>query len=306
MTGKNSPQTQNQQAPNLHDKAPPELNILQAKISNILRGLRGWADLFAVVVAVISIFISLNLSRSRENRLLRSRLTEVLDRYTELQASVYELHREINSNPNFTLNYQGAVGTLQIQAYTLLAQAANIADRIPDQVTAVDYLTIANGFQLTTNLSLAESYYLKALEQSRSEFNRVVILRAFANALSTKGDVEGYRLRFDQALDAISRLNRSDLEQTTDRITTYVLWSQAEAVNDQNDEAEMQILKACELAMEIEGMQRRSESLRVIQQQWSATQTRGSATISVAPSPSVFESDLEIGSSICTRLTQQP
>lgn len=128
-----------------------------------------WNELLTITIAVVSLVISLNTSQSQNNRELREQLTDTLDHRLAISLQLQKIGQDMQATTDAkaAIKLQGDLSTLGAQDYALVAQAAELARKIPDEVMWVDYMILANGFAFSGDHRTAERYYLQTLDAAK-------------------------------------------------------------------------------------------------------------------------------------------
>lgn len=221
---------------------------------------RSWKDLLAIGIAVISLAISLNTSQKQATRDQRRQLTDTLDRYLQIQTQQINIYQEIQRNPNDVQLREFSrlvYNTFDMQNTALLAQAADLADQIPGEVTWVDYATMALGYASTGDIVTAEKFYRAAIDAADdsgggSGANPYAVGRArnmYAAFLFTQPSrIEDGRREY-RAINALMRsMDVEDELKLSYEVNNDLYWARSELSIADLGGADKVLAEACEVA----------------------------------------------------------
>jgi len=213
-----------------------------------------WNELLTIAIAVISLVISLNTSQKQAARDQRQQLTDTLDRYLQIQAQQIDVFQQIQSNPN---NLQmrefsrQVYNTFDLQNTALLAQAADLAREIPDEVGWADYATMAAGFASTGDLATAERYYRLAIDSAAgaSDYATGRARNMYAAFLFTQPSrVEDGRHEYEAIQQLVEQMAVDEELKRYYSVNQYLFWARSEANIGNLNEADAVLKDACEVA----------------------------------------------------------
>jgi len=210
-----------------------------------------WNELLTITIAVVSLAISLNASRSQTHRELRQQLTDTLDRRMATTMEIQRLNQEMRStnDPQEINALQNDLALLGVQDYALVSQAAGLARQIPAEVSWMDYSILANGFAIAGDLENAERYYLETIEAAPSDFARQWAKNGYAWFLfSQPARIEDGRAQYEGIIDLISGMTVEDELKRIYLVNAYKGWAQSEANLGNLEQVDEVLGRGCEVA----------------------------------------------------------
>lgn len=232
-----------------------------------------WNELLTISIAVVSLAISLDTSRSQTHRELRQQLTDTLDRRMAITMEVQRLNQDMLSatDPQMISALQSDLGILGAQDYALVAQAAELARQIPDEVAWMDYSILANGFAIAGDLENAERYYLETIEAAPSDFARQWAKNGYAWFLfSQPARIEDGRAQYEEIIALISSVDVDEELRRGYLVNAYKAWAQSEANLGNIAQVDEVLGRGCEVAKSSELPRARDALTFDLNRLWSA------------------------------------
>ena len=184
-----------------------------------------WNDIISLCLAgaafVISL-ISMRQKRLETERAIRRELSEAIDKLNKISIETAKLWEDGLTPPE-----QNLLNIYGQQAVSLTRQAIYLADQIPTRVSDVEYGTLASGLVNLGNMSQAEEYFRKSVEQSPDPFSKAMNKRGYAYFLFSVGNVERGRQTFQESLETFD--SPGDLNWYA-KGSTYLRWAISEAI----------------------------------------------------------------------------
>lgn len=232
-----------------------------------------WSELLTITIAVVSLAISLDTSRSQTHRELRQQLTDTLDRRMAITLEIQKLNQEMRTtnDPQMVTALQNDLGILGAQDYALIAQAAELARQIPDEVAWMDYAILANGFAIAGDLENAEKYYLQTIGAAPSDFAAQWAKNGYAwFLLSQPARLEDGRAQFEEIIALISNMEVDEELRRGYLVNAYKAWAQSEANLGNIEQVDQVLGRGCEVAKSSELPRVRDALTFDLNQLWTA------------------------------------
>jgi tetratricopeptide (TPR) repeat protein len=202
------------------------------------------ALLFSLLTFGLSAYWSSNQNDRAEDRL---RQEEVQASREELRSLLQRLY-EIGGSAQTDATNEYVTAELML----LSQQAFEIVNRIPDNVSTVEYVSVGQFLALNGSYADARVVYERALERVTSANDYVVASRALGGLLLVTGDIEAGRRYYQQALEVGNAYtDEVDLYLTFQHGQTEAAWTQAELARGQCAEAERHLAEAARYADEL-------------------------------------------------------
>lgn len=231
-----------------------------------------WNELLTITIAVVSLVISLNTSQSQNNRELREQLTDTLDHRLAISLQLQKIGQDMQATTDAkaAIKLQGDLSTLGAQDYALVAQAAELARKIPDEVMWVDYMILANGFAFSGDHRTAERYYLQTLDAAKdSAFATQWAKSTYAWFLfGQPGRIEDGRAQYEEIIDLISNMDLHDEAKRRTLVNTYGAWAQSEGSLGNYSEVARILVRGCEVARLVENPLSRTNLMNYLSRTW--------------------------------------
>lgn len=207
-----------------------------------------WYRNVQVLVAVFALLLFLGTTAvsaywaSAQNDAAERRLRqqEIHDAKVELRALLQRLQAIPGENVELYSTDADPLVTRSLGVYLaaenalLTNQALAIIDRIPDQISTLEYVSVGNALGFIGNHGAAQRLYERAIEVAKDAYDHVGAHRSLAMSLMTGGDVEGGRDHFDEALTVAERYPSpvEDFAAFMDT-ETEMLWASTESAQNQ-------------------------------------------------------------------------
>jgi tetratricopeptide (TPR) repeat protein len=181
-------------------------------------------SLFAIILSITATFRGEIRADFEADRTIRSQLTFVLESMMQANLDGVKIGSEpaTASNDNYI---QTSLNILNQRNASLLSQAMYLSNQIPELVTPVELVTIAHAQLQIGNLILAEEYYSKAVDLSKSDYDTISSLRIRGNYFFINHRFQEGRNDYKKALGLFSANN--DMSSWTHG-TTYLRWANDE------------------------------------------------------------------------------
>ncbi|MDQ6828861.1 MAG: tetratricopeptide repeat protein [Gemmatimonadota bacterium] len=176
---------------------------------------------FSFTAFVVSM-ISLRQKKFETERAIRRELSDAIDKINKINIETAKLWED-----GITPAEQNMLNVYGQQGVSLTRQALYLAEQIPKRVSDVEYGTIAQALINLGNLSQADAYYRKSVEQSPDEFAKALNKRVYAHFLFMTGQVERGRQLFQECLAPFDAQGDYNLYA---KGTTYLRWAMAETI----------------------------------------------------------------------------
>jgi hypothetical protein len=205
-----------------------------------------WYRQVSVIVSLVALLFSIaatyyaNEQTARQNdRAARTELGQLIQRLSALP----------KENADLTAKYaddRTALGTLSgtinAENLVLAQQAADVIDRIPDQVSGAEYFTVASALKVSNSYSRSAKLIDRGLRVDTDPLSREGLLRLKSQLLFEAGDVVGGRAPLQQALEVWH--DESAKDQATGHTYTELLWSALERQAGNCQEAASHLMRA--------------------------------------------------------------
>jgi tetratricopeptide (TPR) repeat protein len=187
--------------------------------------------------------VSYRRSNKQDIHNLRTELRGLLQRLAALPKENMEIIQKYASDPNAVAVLSGYVN----QENLLLAkQAADVITRLPqNQVSATDYLAVAQALQQSRAFTEATANFRKALAAAKLLDDEVAALRMLAGMEIVTGKIGDGRVHFQQALDLFGKhLGYDEVTKNYTNFLTELQWSWAELYGHAMDAAKQHFNQA--------------------------------------------------------------
>jgi tetratricopeptide (TPR) repeat protein len=182
----------------------------------------------------------------------RTRQQDIHDARAELRGFLQRLsvlpkeNLEVMSHPDKLVAAQLSAA-INAENSLIANQAAEVMDRIPDYVSAIEYIVVANAFSSVGIYDKAEKLLKRATEVSKDVNEEVGAIRAYAALLFASGNINAGREMFQKALNIHEKYpSRIPLFQIWTNVYTEMQWAAAELGQRQCSESQTHITKASE------------------------------------------------------------
>jgi tetratricopeptide (TPR) repeat protein len=228
-----------------------EVDALQIKI---LAESRAWYKqastmiaLFALVFSFGTTVISYQRTIEQDQRSLKQELRGLILQLVQLPI------KNIETNQKFTGNeiLLGDISAFFNQEGSMLAnQSFVIAEKIPDLVTAAEYLTMSIAFHNAGQMERAEEMRKKAILVSKNPIETITSLRQLGAMKFQQGN---FRMGREYFREALTKFNNTKVKPDPfvvafTNATTEMFWAQSESINNQCHEFNIHIAEAIKLA----------------------------------------------------------
>lgn len=244
---------------------------ISALVSHFSRHMNEWVSAVAVLFSIASLVISNNISQIQEERVLRSELTDTLDKLATIQIEALRIQSEFTADINNAATQalvQQALVAFNTQNVNLLQQAITLANRIPSFVTWIDYSIIAQASQNFGDMLLAETYYQRAIEKASTNYDKGIAIRGYAGFLFAQNRLEEARVQIQAAVDTLENLEGSPEYRSFTLGFTYQNWAISEAMVGQTEEAERLLRQSCEMYGTIQNSAARQNAINTLNAAW--------------------------------------
>jgi tetratricopeptide (TPR) repeat protein len=231
---------------------PDELKIMKREIDalqiEVMKGRLPWYRSPSIIISIVALlfsfgttFVSYYKTARLEVQAARTELRGILQRLSALPKDNFELIRKYRDDPEGL-----ALSGLLTQENALLArQASEIVDRYPNEISAVEYASLAHALAVNSDYAKVPLYFERALARTSDPNSKVAILRGYGMVLMTTGQVTEGRRKYEKALSIWSDYPYvSDYFKDSTDAYTEMHWSQAEASINNFEEARVHIRKA--------------------------------------------------------------
>jgi tetratricopeptide (TPR) repeat protein len=205
-----------------------------------------WYRQVSVIVSLVALVFSIaatyyaNEQTARQNdRAARTELGQLIQRLSALPKENADLTAKYANNRSVLTSLSGSINAENL---VLAQQAADVIDRIPDQVSAAEYFTVASALKLSAYYSRSQTLIDRGLRVDADLVTREGLLRLKGTLLFDAGDVAGGRAQLQQALELWR--DESTKEQATGNAYTEILWSGLERQAGNCQEAESHLSRA--------------------------------------------------------------
>lgn len=265
-----------------------EVDSLQIMLANVMKPwYRDGASLVSMLALIFSFgttFVSYQKADQQDIHAAKSDLRILLQRLASLPKDNFELVTRYQNDANTAQYLSGYIN----QENSLLAkQAAEIAERIPANISSTEYFAIHAALRFASLDQLAVKFLEKAVEKADNANDAVAALRAYGTHLISTGQLDAGRAQYRKAESLFSvYLGHADYYQKTTQILTYLNWHGAEAGVGNMDEAERLLNLAKEIRVQLPPSQFTSQvSAQIDQVEANFQQMRGSRNPKVESPP---------------------
>lgn len=179
-------------------------------------------SLLALVVSVISLFMTFRQRAQENQRGVRKTLSETLGQLVEVSMSFAKLDAE---HPEQTDQIVALRRMHNTQRRYLANHAEYLVEQIPSLVTDIDYNLLAQAFRSIGDYDKVQKYWELCVDKSESNVIRAMILRGYANFLFFQGNPQLGRKKYQESLE----LPLPDTDNIRrERADTYALWARVE------------------------------------------------------------------------------
>jgi tetratricopeptide (TPR) repeat protein len=136
----------------------------------------------------------------------RVRQQDIHDARTELRGLLQRLSAIPKENVEIQKNHTADVsnlllGMLNAESSLIANQADEVINRIPDHVSAIEYVVVAQALILHGNVGEAQKLFERAVSVARNPYEEFAAVRGYAQLLFTTGNPEAGREMFRRALN---------------------------------------------------------------------------------------------------------
>jgi hypothetical protein len=285
-----------------HDQSNEELNDLRRTIETMqgqidalqtsMNAKKPWYASFSTITSTLALlfsfgttYVSYKRVEAQDIQNSRTELRGVLQRLSTLPRDDYEIKKKYANDPASAVY----LSSLFNQENSFLAQqAAEIADRIPNYITASEYYAIQTGLFNSAKQDQAVRYLEKAIEKARNPNDEVAALRTKATLFFVNGRAADGRQIFAMALAVFEKYpGYNDSYQKSVHLQTQLIWHTAEMHAGFHQNARGRLDDAKRLALEVDPGPFREQLLKQVAQVEAGLQPATSApqfpTAQVAP-----------------------
>ena len=196
-------------------------------------------SLIALAVSIVSTIYSFRLQSLDSERTTREQLNSVISELIKINAENNAMSQVPIATRDFA--YYQKTSTITQVATALSRQAVYLVKQQKGIVTDVEYVSIAQGLVLSSDIQLADKFYLESIKSAPSKFFKVTNTRMYAGFLFSQGRHEQGRDFYQDALGELN--NDTDFNKYTNGYT-YHTWMASEGSNGFWEEAEEKYYKA--------------------------------------------------------------
>jgi tetratricopeptide (TPR) repeat protein len=285
-----------------HDHQNEELNqlrqsieIMQGRIDELQTSInvkRPWYTKLSTITSALALlfsfgttYVSYKRVEAQDIQNSRTELRGVLQRLSTLPRDDYEIKKKYANDPASSV----FLSSLFNQENSFLAQqAAEIADRIPDYITASEYYAIQTGLINSAKQDQAVKYLEKAIEKARNPNDELAALRTKASLFFLNGHAAEGREIFARALAVFEKYpGFNDSYQKSVHVQTELIWHTAELRAGFHQNARARLDEAKKIALAVDSGPFREQLLKQVTQVDAGLQPTTSApqfpTAQVAP-----------------------
>ena len=203
--------------------------------------------LFALIFSFGTTVISYQRTIEQDNRSLKQELRGLILQLVQLPLKSIELNENHKNEPLFLL---GISGVLNQESTILADQSAVVAAKIPQLVTAAEYLTMANALHNGGQLERAKDMRGMAIKVSKNPIDAVTALRQLGMMEFQRRDLKTGREYYREALTVFDQLEEKSDQGVVSytNALTEMFWAQMEANANQCQDFEIHIKEAKRLA----------------------------------------------------------
>ena len=176
----------------------------------------------AFLLSIFATYRTEKKAREERQRTIRSQLTDVLGRLTDLQLDLAKLQLEAKNNREYFVAVNSVIAQ---QNGFLIDQAVYLSEQIPQLVTTYEVNTIAAANANAGNFIVAERYYQNAIKISPNALYKSLAVRSYAMFLFPQGRIKEARDQFRAAIDLLK--GEDNAVRSTNGFS-YQIWAQNE------------------------------------------------------------------------------
>jgi tetratricopeptide (TPR) repeat protein len=196
-------------------------------------------SIIALLLSTVTSLYAINLTDKQSDVASRAELGQLIQRLTALPKENTDLTAKYANDPGRSA-YLG--GLINEENLVLAQQAADVIERIPDQASATEYLTVANALERSENYSRSLELVDDALKIDTDPTTREGLLRLKGQVLFKRGDAALGRAALKEALGVWP--SQPTWQQARGNAFTELLWSGLEARAGQCQEANTHLSRA--------------------------------------------------------------
>jgi tetratricopeptide (TPR) repeat protein len=192
---------------------------------------RQTSSIISIVALLFSIITGIYTQIARHEQEIRSQKDELRKTLATLLDLREDLNGRINSIPDAQMRESASI-SLNNKRMVYLEAAEFLITKMPGQVSSSECNVLANEHLMDSNFAQAERYFLKAIDASGTDINKVTALRALAWFYFYDGprrDFEKGREYFEKAIEVLT--NPTDAYSIFTLGYTYEQWGLIEISN---------------------------------------------------------------------------
>ena len=214
-----------------------------------------WYRQASVVVSVIALLVSMittyygNRLNVRQSELsARTELGQLIQRLTALPKENADLTAKYAANPVATATLGGVINEENL---VLAHQAADVIARIPDQVSAIEYETVAHSLEFSEDYARSVDLTDHGLKIPADPTTHEGLLRLKAKVLFDQSDIFQGRAMLREALGVWP--DQPVWQQARGKANTELLWANLEQGAGHCQDATVHLARAREQALRLDG-----------------------------------------------------
>jgi hypothetical protein len=188
------------------DDLKKEVDALQIEV---MKPAKPWFRDAGVLVSLIAVLFSFGTAtasyqqiRAQDRRAMRSELRQLIQRMIALPKENLELTKTYEKDANSSIILSGLIN----QENSVIArQAADIVDRIPDDVSANEYHAVAFALLNSNSAEKAPPFIERGLSVAKDYSAELELLRLYGQVLTLSGNTSMGRAKYQEALDLFNK-----------------------------------------------------------------------------------------------------
>lgn len=182
-------------------------------------------SIFALLFSFSTTIVSYYRTQNEDIQLARTELRGILQRLSYLPIDTFEFNQKHKNNPQAEI----LSGNLNQENSLLVQQASEIIDKFPNEISAIEYLSVSLALINAGDLEKVPKYFDSALKITSDPNVKVTTLRYYGNYYMSVGQTTPARRKFEEALTIWQDYpNVTEFFKKSTNAITEMNWAQSE------------------------------------------------------------------------------